>query len=156
MRSACRRSTCGGAKRGHPLTRVTPPRGFEPSERTGPFVDLIGPLFVKEDDQGIVLVLWAREELLNARGFVHGGILATIADLVLGRNVVLRSGDVARAVTASLTIYFLSPVRPGEWIEASATVPRVGSRLGVAAALVTADGRPVAQASGVFAMGDGR
>lgn len=138
------------------MTRVTPPPGFEPSERTGPFVELIGPLFVKEDDRGIVLGLCARDELLNARGFVHGGILAAVADLVLGRNVVLRSGAVARAVTASLTIHFLSPVRPGEWIEASATVPRVGSRLGVAAALITAEGRPVAQASGVFAMGDGR
>lgn len=115
----------------------------------------MGPLFVKEDDRGIVLGLWAREELLNARGFVHGGILASVADLVLGRNVVLRGGALARAVTASLTIHFLSPVRPGEWIEASATVPRAGSRLGVAAALVTASGRPVAQASGVFAIGDG-
>jgi uncharacterized protein (TIGR00369 family) len=136
------------------MTRAAPPPGFEPSERTGPFVDLIGPLFVKEDDRGIVLGLRAREELLNARGFVHGGILAAIADLVLGRNVVLRGGAAARAVTASLTIHFLSPVRPGEWIEAAATVPRVGGRLGVAAALVTASGRPVAQASGVFAMGD--
>lgn len=48
--------------------------------------------------------LRAREILLNPRGFVHGGILAAVADPVLGRNVVLRSGPVVRAVTASLTI----------------------------------------------------
>lgn len=133
------------------MTPADPPPGFEPSERTGPFVDLVGPLYVREDDRGIVLGLRAREELLNARGFVHGGILAAIADLVLGRNVVLRSRAAVRAVTASLTIHYLSPVRAGEWI--AATVPRVGDRLGVASALVTASGRPVAQASGVFAMG---
>jgi uncharacterized protein (TIGR00369 family) len=129
------------------------PAGFEPSERTGNFVDLIGPLFVKNDDRGIVIGLWAREELLNARGVVHGGVLSAIADLVLGRNVSLRGSTGGLGVTASLTIHFLSAVRPGEWIEATATVPRVGSRLGVAAALITASGRPVAQASGVFALG---
>ncbi len=67
------------------------PAGFEPSERTGPFFDLIGPVYAKTRECGILLGLRARAEHCNARGFVHGAVLAALLDVVCGRNCSART-----------------------------------------------------------------
>src|SRR5436853_470134 len=50
------------------------PAGFEPSRRTSPFLDMIGPVYTATTERGILLGLRARTEHLNTRGFVHGAI----------------------------------------------------------------------------------
>ena len=56
------------------------PAGFVPSERTGPFFDLIGPIHTKPSETGVILGLCARREHCNARGLVHGAIFAAVLD----------------------------------------------------------------------------
>ena len=48
---------------------------------------------------------------------------------------------------------YLASAGDGAWLEASATVTRVGRRLAFADGRVDADGKPVAKASAVFAVG---
>ncbi len=105
------------------------PAGFEPSERTGPFFDLIGPVYTKTGERGILLGLRARAEHCNARGFVHGAVLAALLDVVCGRNCRARAPSNPNLLTVSLTVDYVAAARDGDWLEASATVTRAGRRL---------------------------
>ena len=128
------------------------PADFEPSRRTSPFLDMIGPVYTSNGERGILLGLRARTGHLNTRGFVHGAILAALLDVVCGRNCGALT-EHPSLVTVSLTVDYLAAARDGEWLEASATVTRVGRRLAFADGRVDADGKPVAKASAVFAVG---
>jgi uncharacterized protein (TIGR00369 family) len=127
------------------------PAGFEPSERTGPFFDLIGPVYTKPGEPGILLGLRARAEHCNARGFVHGAVLAALLDVVCGRNCSARAPSNPNLLTVSLTVDYVAAAQDGDWLEASATVTRAGRRLAFADGRVEVAGKPVAKASAVFA-----
>ena len=128
------------------------PAGFEPSLRTSPFLDVIGPVYTRAGEGVVLLGLRARTEHLNTRGFVHGAVLAALLDVVCGRNCALRIGQPG-LVTVSLNVDFVASARDGDWLEASAMVTRVGRRLAFSHGRVEAEGKPVATASGVFAVG---
>ena len=128
------------------------PAGFELSRRTSPFLDLIGPVYTRTTERGILLGLRARTEHLNTRGFVHGAILAAMLDVVCARNCAALTEHLS-VVTVSLTVDYVAAARDGDWLEASAAVTRVGRRLAFADGRVDAEGKPVAKASGVFAVG---
>jgi uncharacterized protein (TIGR00369 family) len=113
---------------------------------------MIGPVYTSTAERGILLGLRARIEHLNTRGFVHGAILAALLDVVCGRNCGALT-EHPSLVTVSLTVDFVAAAHNGAWLEASATVTRVGRRLAFADGLVEADGKPVAKASAVFAVG---
>jgi acyl-coenzyme A thioesterase 13 len=126
------------------------PAGFEPSGRTGPFLDLIGPVYTRAGERGILLGLRARSEHCNARGFVHGAVLAALLDVVCGRNC----RAYPNMLTVSLTVDYIASAQDGDWLEASATVTRAGRRLAFADGRVEAAGKPVAKASAVFAVAE--
>jgi uncharacterized protein (TIGR00369 family) len=128
------------------------PEGFEPSERTGPFFDLIGPVYTRTGESGILLGLRARRDHCNARGLVHGAILAALLDVVCGRNCSARAPSTPRMLTVSLTVDYVATAQDGDWLEASATVTRAGRRLAFADGLIEVAGKPVAKASAVFAV----
>lgn len=130
------------------------PAGFEPSERTGPFFDLIGPIYTKTGERGILLGLPARAEHCNARGFVHGAVLAALLDVVCGRNCRARAPLNPNLLTVSLTVDYVAAARDGDWLEASATVTRAGRRLAFADGRVEVVGKAVAKASAVFAVAE--
>jgi uncharacterized protein (TIGR00369 family) len=127
------------------------PAGFEPSERTGPFFDLIGPVYTKTGERGILLGLRARAGHCNARGFVHGAVLAALLDVVCGRNCSARAPSNPNLLTVSLTVDYVAAAWDGDWLEATATVTRAGRRLAFADGRVEVAGKPVAKASAVFA-----
>src|SRR5215471_18100741 len=78
------------------------PAGFEPSRRTSPFLDMIGPVYTMTGERGILLGLRARTQHLNTRGCVHGAILAALLDVVCGRNCGAQT-EHPSLVTVSLT-----------------------------------------------------
>ena len=128
------------------------PAGFEQARRASPFLDMIGPVYTMTGERGILLGLRARTEHLNTRGVVHGAILAALLDVVCGRNCGAQT-EHPSLVTVSLTVDYVATAHDGDWLEASATVTRVGRRLAFADGRVDAGGKPVAKASAVFAVG---
>lgn len=130
------------------------PAGFEPSERTGPFLDLIGPVYTRTAERGILLGLRARSEHCNARGFVHAAVLAALLDVVCGRNCRDRAPSSPNLLTVSLTVDYVASAQDGDWLEASASVTRAGRRLAFADGRVEVEGKPVAKASAVFAVAE--
>ena len=108
------------------------PEGFTEFPEQGPFLQHIGPVMVREDGDELVLGMLAEERHANHRGTVQGDLLSTLADFVLGRAIEADAEDGKDRATVSLTVDFLKPAQPGDWIESRTRVDRVGSTLSFA------------------------
>jgi uncharacterized protein (TIGR00369 family) len=126
------------------------PDGFAPFPGQGPFLEHIGPIFVREGDGELVLGLKTEERHANHRGTVQGGLLSTFADFALGRAIEADADDGKDRATVSLTVDFLKPARPGDWIESRTRVDRVGSTLAFADCSLSAGDREIVRARAVW------
>src|SRR3954469_3394137 len=93
------------------------PAGFTPFARQGPFLEHIGPIQVREEGEELVFGLRAEERHTNHRGTIQGRLLSTFAGLALGRAIGAGADDDKDRATVSLTVDFLRPASPGDWIE---------------------------------------
>jgi acyl-coenzyme A thioesterase 13 len=126
------------------------PDGFTTFDPQGPFLQHIGPVQVREEDGRPVFGLRAEERHTNHRGTIQGGLLSTFADFVLGRTIGAGADDDKDRATVSLTVDFLRPASPGDWIEARARVERVGGTLSFADVSLTVEDREIVRARAVF------
>lgn len=131
-----------------------PPPGFTEAPDQGPFLENAGPLLMAEVDGEPVFGLLAEERHANRGGAVMGGMLATFADYALGRAIEADADDDHRRATVSLTVDYLAPAKPGDWIESRASVDRVGGALAFADCSLTVEGKEVVRARAVFARVD--
>lgn len=128
------------------------PEGFVPVQRHSPFLDLLGGLYICDDDQGPVYGLRIRPEHANHRGGVHGGVLMTVADLVLGYTTAFASDPPLGLTTASLSIDFVGAAQVDDWLEGRAEIVRTGRSLAFATCYLTVGDKRVARASSAFAV----
>jgi uncharacterized protein (TIGR00369 family) len=127
------------------------PEGFDPYPEQGPFLEHIGPIHVRTGDgDGLVLGLRAEERHTNHRGTIQGGLLSTFADFALGRAIEADAADGRDRATVSLTVDFLKPANPGDWIESRTRVDRVGGTLAFADCTLTVGEREVVRARAVW------
>ena len=111
------------------------------------FAHTIGAEVVEADDDRAVVVIDAGSALSNPHGTVHGGAVATLADIAMGAAV-RRDDEVP--VTVQLTITYLEAAPLGR-LTATATVRRRGSRITITEAdIIDADGTAVAHAVATF------
>ena len=104
------------------MTTTIPP-GFAPFTLDSAYVTAMGPLYV--DEAGARLGLVTTDALSNIGGVVHGGALATLADVAL--FVIAGGGRVDRsAVTLTLNTTFVAPAPLGRFLVASGRVVRGG------------------------------
>lgn len=126
------------------------PEGFTRLTRTSPVLDLIGPLYCRGEGANLVLGLRAETKHCNTRRSVHGGILATLADVALGYATALSSTPPVAMVTANLSLDFAGTAEVGDWLEAHVDIQKKGSRLSFANCYVLSEGRRIVRASAVF------
>ena len=126
------------------------PAGFEPYADQGPFLDHVGPVLHRHDDDGPVFGLRVEERHTNHRGTVQGGLLSTFVDFAMGRAIEAESDDDKDRATVSLTVDFLKPAVPGDWIESRTRVERVGGTLSFADCSLTVDGREIVRGRAVW------
>jgi uncharacterized protein (TIGR00369 family) len=103
------------------------------------------------DDGRARLELDATEDHLNEAGTVHGGVLATLVDTVMGQAVRSRTGDDDVPATSQLTVTYLHPGKPGHLV-ATAAVRKQGENLTVCEAEVEQDGQTLVHALATFAV----
>ena len=127
------------------------PAGFKPLQRQSPFNQLIGPLYTKGEGVDRVIGLLAETRHCNSRASVHGGLLATLADLALGYTMAFLSDPPRSAVTASLTIDYAGSAKAGDWLEAHTDVQKGSGRLMFANCYIHAGEARIVRASAVFA-----
>ena len=130
------------------------PQGFQPLFRTSPFLEATGPFFYRPLAQGFTVGLLVSSRHTNASGTLHGGLIATLADVSLGYVTATSRTPALRMVTASLGIDYVGAAQVGDWVEAEVDVVKAGGKLAFAHALITACSasatRPVASARAVF------
>ena len=129
---------------------MTPPEGFEPYANQGPYLEDVGPIHVKQANGDLTFGLQAEERHANHRGTVQGGLLSTFADFVLGRAIEADADDDKPRATVSLTVDFLKPAKPGDWIEGRGRVDRVGGTLAFADCALTVEGKEIVRARAVW------
>ena len=126
------------------------PAGFKPLFRTSPAIELIGPVWMKGEGADLVLGLRAEEKHCNMRGTVHGGIIATLADIALGYTLAFSSKPPLGAVTANLSLDFAGTAQKGDWLETRVDVQKKGSRLAFANCYISVGENRIVRASAVF------
>jgi uncharacterized protein (TIGR00369 family) len=126
------------------------PDGFEPWENQGPFLEYVGPIHFRQDADELILGLRAEERHANHRGTVQGGLLSTFADFALGRAIDADADDDKDRATVSLTVDFLKPAKPGDWIESRTRVDRVGGTLAFADCSLTVEGKEIVRSRAVW------
>lgn len=126
------------------------PAEFQPLFRRSPVLDLIGPLYSRGEGGHLIIGLRVEAKHCNARGTVHGGILATLADVALGYTMAFSSTPPANLITANLTLDFAGTATIGDWLEVYVDVQKRGSRLSFANCYITVNEQRIVRASAVF------
>jgi uncharacterized protein (TIGR00369 family) len=126
------------------------PEGFAPYPDQGPFLEHIGPIHVRNGGGELTLGLRTAQRHANHRGTVQGGVLSTFADFALGRAIEADAEDGRDRATVSLTVDYLRPAQPGDWIESRTTVDRVGRTLAFADCSLTVDDKEIVRARAVW------
>ncbi len=86
---------------------------------------------VADEPDTVIVDLHNRPDLVNIRGAMQGGLVATLIDIAGGR-LAQRAADGAGVSTADLTVHYLAPIMAGP-ARAIATLVRAGRRLIVVA-----------------------
>ena len=111
-------------------------------------------LTLVETDVGMATVeMTPTEDMANHSGFVHGGMISTLADSAMGRSLRTLNPGVTRAMSFDLKLNFISAAKIGETLRATGSVIHAGRRTAVTECRVEgADRRLVATASATFAV----
>ena len=128
------------------------PAGFKPVDLpTNAFMNANGPVYVKMEGESLVLGLRIEGRHCNSNAMCHGGMLLTLADLILTIGVNVQAKLSRFLPTVSVTCDFLGPAPLGAWLEARVTVLRTTRNLVFATGLLTLeDASPVARMSGIL------
>ena len=128
------------------------PNDFVPIFRTSPYLELLGPIYNKKSEQGLIIGLKAEQKHCNARSLVHGGVFSSLADIALGYNAAFQGDVPTSMVTASLTIDYAGSAKLGDWIEITTDIQKVGKTMAFANCYFTVGSQRIVRASGVFSV----
>jgi acyl-coenzyme A thioesterase 13 len=136
------------------MTDDTSPPGYELFQPASPHLDHLGSLWWRASPEASPTYgLRIRPQHLNNRGTAHGGVIATLADITCGYTFrhVHDVGEPAPLLTTThLATTYLGSARPGDWLEATGIIVRLGRSLATSTAALTVDGHPVAHATALF------
>jgi len=136
----------------------SPPRGEVPRSGGGESApsrawEWVGLRLVETGEGTAVVEMTSTENMANHSGFVHGGMISTLADSAMGRSVRTLKPGVTRAMSFDLKLNFINAAKVGETLRASGHVIHAGRRTVVAECSVAGqNGRLVATASATFAV----
>jgi acyl-coenzyme A thioesterase 13 len=149
------------------VKKMDVPEGFAPVERPGPFADINGPLYFKEAGGALVIGLLVESRHCNAKGTLHGGMIAAVADVAMGENIGYASlpaelvarwredksvdiGPRKNLVTVTLSTDYIGGATVGDWIEVNVQIGKVGKTLAFASAWILRNSEIIARCSAVF------
>ncbi|MGO4917312.1 PaaI family thioesterase [Pseudogemmobacter sp. W21_MBD1_M6] len=113
------------------------------------FIGHVGGLWRREVNGQQRFAFVARAIHANRNGAVHGGMLMTFVDRVMGQTARLSTGAV-RGATISLNHQFLAPVRIGDLVEMTPQITQSTTRMVFLTGTAFVGAAPVASAQGVW------
>jgi uncharacterized protein (TIGR00369 family) len=126
------------------------PEGFERHFRQSPLTDPWEPLYSKRTDKAVIIGLRLAKPHTNARGMIHGGLIAALADSAMGHScghVLMGSSSL---VTIGLAVDFVGTAQVGQWLAVEPDVIKTGGTICFAQSFIKADGVIIARANGTF------
>src|SRR5450432_3279470 len=132
------------------MTASDIPEGFERQSRRSPLTDPWEPIYWKQTPDAINLGLRLATPHTNARGFVHGGLIAALTDKAMGHSCVHKIPGAYSLVTISMSIDFIGSARIGQWLTVETDVIKTGSTICFAQCFVKADDVAIARANATF------
>lgn len=130
------------------MTKGAAPPGWEVWPDQG-FGLLIGPFWRRAAGSALEYGFRVEERHLNPHGIMHGGMMLTFADQVLGATVWHAIGEKPCA-TITLNSNFLAPAKLGDWLEAKAEISRRGRSVVFVGGRVLCGDRILLTAEGVW------
>src|SRR6476660_676607 len=92
------------------------PNGFEPQSLRSPLTDPWEPIYSRQTPDAIILGLRLATPHTNSRGFVHGGLIAALADKAMGHSCGRKRRGAFSLVTVNMSIAFISSAQVGQWL----------------------------------------
>lgn len=130
---------------------IPPTTGFRPASFNDPFLDHVGPFYIKDDDEGgLIVAIHAANQHINQYGRVHGGMLATLADVAIGFNINGASSEASPTFTLNLSTDFVSAAHQGEWVEAHVKLTKKHGRILFGECHIRIADRTIVSAHAVF------
>lgn len=127
------------------------PEGFRPLNLPrNPFIEANGPLYGRMDGERFVMGFLCETKHCNPMMVCHGGMVATLADMLLLLGTNIQTGLGQFMLTVSLDVDFLAPVKVGDWLEGRAEVMRAGKSIIFTQGRMTVGGAPVARVNAVL------
>ena len=124
------------------------PDGYEIAEDQA-FNSHVGPFYLRTQDNGVHGLLPVRAYHLNRGGVVHGGMLMTFADMIMGRAAHNAIPD-RRCATVSLNCDFVASAKLDDWVRGTARVVRRTRAILFVTGELHTDERPILTASGLW------
>ncbi|HOW47688.1 MAG TPA: PaaI family thioesterase [Rubrivivax sp.] len=129
---------------------VSIPAGFTALHlRPNPYIEACGPLYGRLDAGQLVLGLRVEHRHCNPGGTCHGGMLTTLADMLLVLGATLQAGDTRYMLTVNLNCDFIGPAAHGSWLEGRLQVLRRTRSLVFCQGAIHADGALVLRLNGI-------
>lgn len=122
--------------------------GYVAWNRPSPLLTALGGFRIDPDDPlraGFVV----EGAKMNARGLLHGGVIATLGDVTIGHALATRSDPPTPLVTVNLSCDLFGSAREGDWVDITVTPTRLGRRLASGTATF-ATSRPIATVTALF------
>ena len=93
-----------------------------------PFNKLVGIRVVRQHSDGVTIACPMSERLRNSAGVMHGGVMATLADVAMGVGLASHFDGRRPVTTTDMKINYLRPIQNGKLVARSHLL-RVGKRL---------------------------
>jgi uncharacterized protein (TIGR00369 family) len=132
-----------------PVPSTAAPDHFVPWDHPSPVLDALGG-FLRHDTDPLRIGFTVDGSKVNARGLLHAGVLATIADVSIGHALAASTEPRTPLLTISLTCDYTGSASTGSWVEATVEPGRVGRRLAAGSAVFAVDGRTICTCRGLF------
>jgi uncharacterized protein (TIGR00369 family) len=122
--------------------------GWKHFDTTG-IAATIGPFWSRREGTGWVYGLLADERHANQMGLVHGGVLMTFIDNVMGATA-WQAAERQPVVTLQLDTQFISPGKMGMFLVGAGQVVRITRSVIFLHGVVRCEGREIITATGIW------
>lgn len=128
------------------LSMIQSTVGQPPSEFNPPFNQWLDGVLKNIDINSITAEHVVRHNMTNSAGLIHGGVISSIFDDVLGTLANAQGKDTVM-VTVNLYVDFLGPAKKDDTITTTGTIVKSGNRLvNVEGIMARSDGELIASA----------
>jgi acyl-coenzyme A thioesterase PaaI-like protein len=121
---------------------------YVPWPHPSPLLDALGG-FEHDPEDRLRIGFLVDTNKVNARGFLHAGAIAAIADAAIGHSLASGSDRPQGLVTINLSCDLLGTANLGDWVDGTVHPTRNGRRLAAGSILFTTD-RPIATVTALF------